>query len=90
MGKLKPNATYIYEKADGVIYARDIESPIEDRFVIGYDYDSTDKFFQEFADKYFLEVEWTEIIKASRTNQALHDAIERVKILYHLSNNNHE
>jgi hypothetical protein len=31
---------------------------------------------------------WGEIRRAARTNQALQEAIERVKIIYHLSKDN--
>jgi hypothetical protein len=31
---------------------------------------------------------WQEIVRAARTNQALQEALDRVKILYHLSKDN--
>jgi hypothetical protein len=31
---------------------------------------------------------WQEIVRAGRTNQALQEALDRVKILYHLSKDN--
>jgi len=76
MGSLKPGATYIYEKADGITYAREFGSPPNERFEIGRDYQR------------FLKDElrlWEEIVQAGRTNQALQEALNRVKILYHLS-----
>ena len=79
MGTLTPGATYIYEKADGITYAREVGAPHTDRFEIGRDYQR------------FLKDElrlWEEIVRAGRTNQALQAALDRVKILYHLSKNN--
>jgi hypothetical protein len=76
MGSLKPGAQYIYEKADGITYAREFGAPHNERFEIGRDYQR------------FLKDElrlWEEIVRAGRTNQALQEALDRVKILYHLS-----
>jgi hypothetical protein len=80
MGSLTPGATYNYEYEDGVVYA--IESGTDERKVIGYNHDS-------FADtiilEYELETVWKDIIKESKVNKSLQDALDRVKILYHLS-----
>ena len=76
MGSLKPDAKYIYEKADGITYAREFGAPHNERFEIGRDYER------------FLKDElrlWEDIVRAGRTNTALQEALERVKILYHLS-----
>jgi hypothetical protein len=76
MGSLTPGATYVYEKADGITYAREFGAPHNDRFEIGRDY------------RRYLQDElrlWEEIVRAGRTNQALQEALDRVKILYHLS-----
>jgi hypothetical protein len=76
MGTLKPGATYIYEKADGVTYARESTSPPTERFEIGRDYTTILK------DELRL---WEEIVRAGRTNQVLQEALDRAKIVYHLS-----
>ena len=76
MGNLKPGATYIYEKADGITYAREFGAPHNDRFEIGRDYER------------FLKDElqlWEDIVREGRTNKALQDALDRAKIVYHLS-----
>ena len=75
MGFLKPDATYIYEKADGITYAREFGAPHNDRFEIGRDYQR------------FLKDElrlWEDIVREGRTNQALQDALDRAKLVYHL------
>ena len=76
MGSLKSGVTYIYEKANGITYAREFGAPHNERFEIGRDYER------------FLKDElrlWEDIVRAGRTNQALQAALDRVKILYHLS-----
>ena len=76
MGSLKPDATYIYEKADGITYAREFGAPHNDRVEIGRDYQR------------FLKDElrlWEDIVREGRTNQALQDALDRAKLVYHLS-----
>ena len=79
MGSLKPGAKYIYEKGDGITYAREFGAPHNDRFEIGRDYQ------RYLQDELRL---WEDIVRAGRTNQALQAALDRVKILYHLSKNN--
>ena len=76
MGNLKPGATYIYEKADGITYAREFGAPHNDRFESGRDYQ---RFLQDE-----LQL-WEEIVREGRTNPVLQDALDRVKIVYHLS-----
>ena len=76
MGSLKPGAKYIYEKADGITYAREFGAPHNDRFEIGRDYQ---RFLQDE-----LQL-WEEIVREGRTNPVLQDALDRVKIVYHLS-----
>jgi len=39
MGTLIPGAKYIYEKADGITYAREFGAPHNERFEIGLDSD---------------------------------------------------
>jgi hypothetical protein len=83
MGNLKPGATYIYERVGNTVYARESGSDPMDRFIVGQDYDN--EYMKSFSDQYFLETEWAEIIKEARTNPVLQEAIDRVKITYHLS-----
>ena len=78
MTKLESNQTYIYEKADGVTYARKPGSL--DRIVIGYDHDA------EKRKAELKETElWNEIRSAAKTNKALQRALDRAKMLYRLS-----
>lgn len=77
MSNLKPNQSYIYEKADGVTYAREFGST--DRIVIGYDFKAEERQEEEL---------WREIRKSAKTNKSLQRALDRAKILYRLSKDN--
>ena len=79
MGNLKPNAKYIYEKTNGITYAREFGAPHDARFEIGRDYERVLK------DELKL---WEDIVREGRTNQALQDALDRVILIYHLSKDN--
>jgi hypothetical protein len=74
MGNLKPGATYIYERASGVVYAREFGST--ERIVIGYDADALINPHNKL---------WSDILKESTTNPALHKAVERAILIYKLS-----
>jgi hypothetical protein len=74
MGTLTPGATYIYERADNVIYAREIGKT--ERTIVGYTNDKKD---------HTAMTEWNCIVRAAETNPALQEAVDRVKIIYNLS-----
>jgi hypothetical protein len=75
MGSLKPGATLIYERANGVITAREFGST--EKRVIGYDVSSSPE--QIHLSK------WNDILRAAETNPALQEAIERVIEIYILT-----
>jgi hypothetical protein len=80
MGKLTPSATYIYERNGEEIYAREV-GKLERTMIGKY----IDPFNENITINYELENTWKDILRESRTNPALQEALERVKILYHLS-----
>jgi hypothetical protein len=80
MGSLTPGAEYIYEYVGNTVYAREVGKT--ERKIIGQ---HVDPFTKNVILDYELETVWKDIIKESWTNPSLHEAIERVKILYHLS-----
>jgi hypothetical protein len=82
MGKLKPGATYIYERADGVTYAREFGAA--DRTAIGWDYNAKLK-----LDGLKEDTLWGEIWRAAKTNPALQTELDRVIMLYHLGKKEH-
>lgn len=77
MGNLKPGATYEYEHEEGVTYAR--EKGTSEKTAIGWTYN--------FSPKNDLEDHnlWIKIRLAAKKNPALQEAVDRVKLLYHLS-----
>ena len=79
-GKLEPGATYGYEKADGLTYARKVGDPPDTRFEIGRDYDSQ-KLHKELMDAKL----WGKIHRAAESNPALQEALDRVIVIYELS-----
>jgi hypothetical protein len=81
MGRLKPGATYIYEKANGVTYAREAGSL--DREAIGWDADSLHN--PDLIEDLKEAKLWGNIHRAAKTNPLLQDALDRAKIIYELS-----
>ena len=79
-GRFEPGAQYIYERVDGITYARKIGDPPDTRFEIGRDASKSDLF-----DDLKEHRMWGDIIRASKTNLALQEAIDRVKLIYILS-----
>lgn len=77
MGSLKPGATYVYERSNGVTYAREKGADPSTRVAIGWDYDS-----RKNLSRHEL---WQDIILEARNNPALQKAVERVIMLYYLS-----
>jgi hypothetical protein len=75
MGTLKPGATYIYERVDDVVYAR--ESGSTTRREIGRDYDLHARITEDKL--------WGDIRRAAETNSTLQEALERVKVTYYLT-----
>jgi hypothetical protein len=95
MGQLKPGATYIYECANGVIYAREFGADPSTRFEVGYEYDPVTghkiDHNSRTSDGRPLHTHiqenkmWGEIRRAAATNPALQDALERAIMIYQLS-----
>lgn len=76
MGRLKPGATYIYERIDGAVYAREQGQPTDTRIKIG------ETSIEEFLEK---EQEWAQIYKNRKSSVALEKAVEETIIIYKLS-----
>lgn len=82
MGSLKSGATYVYERADGVTYAREMGAVPSTRIPIGCDYPIESTVLGLPVSEI---VELIGIYHAAKTNPTISEAFERVKILYHLS-----
>lgn len=83
MGRLRPGATYIYEHADGVTYAREFGAPAADRFEIGRTIER-----QKFDHAYQQNQFWADVVEAAESNAALQDALDRAIMIYRLSEKN--
>tara|TARA_R110000868_G_scaffold15136_2_gene69399 strand:- start:1051 stop:1374 length:324 start_codon:yes stop_codon:yes gene_type:complete len=99
MSQLKPGATYIYERANGVVYARESGADSSTRQVVGYEsgteydpitghkinYDSRTSDGRPLRDHMLEDKLWGEIRRTAKTNPTLQDALERVIMIYQLS-----
>jgi hypothetical protein len=85
MGNYKPGATYVHESPDGgnTIYAREVGST--ERRLVGYSADRIDELNAENE-----KGRWLAVLRASKTNPALQDAVERAIIIYELYNTTEE
>jgi hypothetical protein len=89
MGQLTPGATYIYERANGVIYAREFGKT--ERRVIGYDnpkeYDpiSGHRIDTILGMDQRRVAELVSMAQAAETNPTLQNALERAIMIYQLS-----
>ena len=81
MGTLKPGATYIYERHDGIVYAREFGADPGTRFVVGYD--SAEK-YNPLRDEVKENQLWHNIRRAAETNPTLKDALDRCVEIYSL------
>jgi hypothetical protein len=85
MGSLKSGATYIYERNEGTVYAREAGADPSTRQEIGWDYDPRTSDGRPLRDHLMDAKLWGNIHRAARTNPALQEALDRVKIIYELS-----
>ena len=99
MGSLNPDATYIYERADGIVYAREFGADPSTRQVVGYesgteydpvsghkiDYDSRTADGRPLREHILENKMWGEIRRAAKTNPTLQDALERAIMIYKLT-----
>lgn len=95
MGTLKPGATYIYERNDNEVYAREFGADPADRVLVGYEYDPVtghkiDHDHRTWDGRPLHEhlkedKLWGEIRRAARTNPTLQDALERAIMIYKLT-----
>lgn len=79
MGTLKPGATYIYERADGVIYAREFGKT--ERRVIGYDNIESVEYKRVLT-------ELNEVVKMCETDPAMKEMLDQLFVVYNLKKTN--
>jgi len=89
MGQLKPDTTYIYERHDGITYAREMGADPATRKAIGWDYkDSRTNDGRPLHDHIMEDQLWGEIRRKARTHPGLAAELERVIIYYRLLEDN--
>jgi hypothetical protein len=92
MGSLKPGATYIHERVDNVVYAREFGADPSTRQVVGWDYNKHDPSFdprtndgRPLHDHIMEDKLWGEIRREAKTNVTLQKALDRAIMIYKLS-----
>jgi hypothetical protein len=102
MGSLTPGVTYIYERADGIVYAREFGADPSTRQVVGYesgkeydpvsghkiDYDKRTSDGRPLRDHLMEDKMWGDIRRTAKINPTLQDALERAIMIYQLSKTN--
>lgn len=85
MGSLKPGATYIYERDNGTVYAREHGADPSTRIEMGYKYDPRTSDGRPLHDHIMDDKMWGDIRREAKTNLSLQKAIDRVIMIYKLS-----
>lgn len=88
MGRLRPGASYVYEHADGVTYAREFGADPSTRFEIGRYFDPRTSDGRSLYDHIAESKLWGEIHREAKKNPALQKALDRVIMIYRLSKDN--
>ena len=93
MGKLKPGATYVYERDGNTVYAREAGADPSTRVEVGYDFDAYEERrdadiragMKKRRDDIMEDQLWGNIRRAARANPTLQDALDQAIMLYHLT-----
>ena len=83
MGNLTPGATYVYERVDGVVYAR--EAGTTKRQEIGRTYDPRTVDGRPMHEHLIEQQLWGDIRRAAKTNSTLQSALDECIMIYKLS-----
>lgn len=76
MGNLTPGATYIYERVDNVVYAREVGT--NKRTVAGWDY-------KDGRNKYSTnQLNWVDVFEKANTHPGLQKALDNVILIYNM------
>jgi hypothetical protein len=84
-GSLTPGVTMIYERANGIVYARESGAEPSTRKEVGWDYDSRTSDGRPLRDHMQNAKLWGDIHRAAKTNPALQEALDQVMVIYNLS-----
>jgi len=84
-GKLIPNEPLIYERANGVVYARYQNKPEIPRWIIGGDPGAVRRAQGDLLDY----AEWQKLCELSETNTALKDLLDKTVLMYYIIKEEH-
>jgi hypothetical protein len=84
MGTLKSGVKYIYEKVNGVTYAREFGADPSTRHEVGYDYDPRTPDGRPLHDHLMEDKMWGEIRRMANTDEGMKDLLDRVVVYYNL------
>lgn len=85
MGQLKEKVQYIYERADGIVYAREAGADPSTRREIGWDYDARTSDGRPLRKHLEEDKMWGEIRRAAKTNPSLQKALDNAILIYKIS-----
>lgn len=80
MGTLKPNEPLIYERANGVVYARYSNCPEIKRWIVGGDPGAVARAQGDLLDY----GEWQNLCKIAKENQTLKKQLDKLITLYYI------
>ena len=75
MGSLKPGATLIYERANGIVYAREFGTT--SRTIVGFDIDNN-------SELQFARQEINQILTMCESDPAMRELLNQLMVLYNL------
>ena len=81
MGTLTPGATYIYERADGIIYAREFGADPSTRQVVGYESGSD---YDPMAGRRRLTTQLNEVVRMCETDPVMKEMLDQLFVMYNL------
>ena len=84
MGTLEPNETLIYERADGVVYARYANKPEIPRWIVGGDPGAVARAQGKLLDY----SDWMDLCEATQTNETLRKLMNKLVTTYYLIKEN--
>ena len=84
--KLIPNEPLIYERNDGVVYARYRDLPEIERWIIGGDPDAVNR----ATGNLFGYGEWQDMMKLAESNHTLKTQMKKLLDIYYLTKDHNE
>lgn len=84
LGKLKPSEALIYERSNGVVYARYRDRPEIKRWIIGGDPDAVNR----AEGNLFSYSDWQDMMRIAETNHTLKTQMLKLLDIYYIVKDN--